>query len=191
MDPRLTFLGRAANRWRVRVELPTGLRARGLSVGLWGEDGRPLAPVVVAPPAGPVVEVELGGPATLPTGAQVRCVIDVEGGESLVTTIGVDRRRGLHAWTNADARLVLPEDAPRGAAMTRDETCRLARAWPWLAPPGEDRRRRQPDRRHPTPEPPPASLDDDLLAMLRDEFDVDVDEMSANVLDALRGRPRG
>jgi hypothetical protein len=55
---------------------------------------------------------------------------------------------------------------------------------------GEDRRR-QPDRRHPTPEPPDASLDDDLLAMLRDEFDVDVDEMSANVLDALRGRPRG
>ncbi|MFN7145810.1 MAG: hypothetical protein ACK4YP_18690, partial [Myxococcota bacterium] len=63
MDLKLTFLGRAANRWRVRVELPYGFQPRGLTVGLWGEDDKPLGPAVVAPPGvDGVWDAEVSGP---------------------------------------------------------------------------------------------------------------------------------
>ncbi len=135
MEPRLTFLGRSAHRWRVRVEIPECARLRGLTVGLWGPDARPLAPGVVLPVArgsGPtLLEAELGGPAELPAGSEVRCMVDLEGdAHPLVTCIGLDRRRGLAAWLHADARLHVQADAPRAVALAPRELRALALAWP-------------------------------------------------------------
>jgi hypothetical protein len=89
-------------------------------------------------------------------------VADVEDIQPIEQSIGVDRRRGLHAFLHADQRVdLLP--APKGAAMTRDETRRLARAFPWMArtPPAEE------------VAAPPA---DDLRSMLKDLGVEDVDE---------------
>ncbi|MFZ5476098.1 MAG: hypothetical protein ACOZNI_04930 [Myxococcota bacterium] len=162
MDLKLTFLGRVANRWRVRVEVPEGLRLRGLTVGLWGEDGRPLGPAVVAPHGlGSAFEAELSGPCPLPAGAQVRCVADVEDIQPIEQSIGVDRRHGIHAFLHADQKLQL-DPVPAGAAVTRAETRRLASVFPWMC------------RGAPAAEVEPAASD--LRSMLKDLGVEDVDE---------------
>lgn len=171
MELELTFLGRVANRWRVRVELPAGFRPRGLTVGLWGEDDKPLGPAVVAPAdVGGVWEAELAGPSPLPTGTLVRCMADVDGGAPVVYWLGVDRRRGLHAFLHADGRLPVDSSAS-GSALGAKELALLARAFPWVraeAPPAP-----------PRAAAPEADRDEDdgltpeLRALLRDEFGVD------------------
>jgi hypothetical protein len=138
---------------------------------------------VVAPAdVGTCFEAELGGPNQLPAGTQVRCVADVEGGEPVRAAVGVDRRRGLHAFLHADARLPA-EPMPTGCALAQADAERLARVFPWVCPAREEARA----------EPPPGEpgLPEDLLAMLRDDFDVDVDEMSDEVLDFMRGGRKG
>ena len=203
MEPRLFFLGRSAQRWRVRVELPECGRLRGVTIGLWGPDGRPLAPGVVLPVvrgAGPsLLEAELGGPAELPAGSEVRCLVDVEGEpHPLVTCLGVDRRRGLAAWLHADARLHVQTAAPSAAPLAPREVHALAQAWPGLFGEGEPS--------GPTPPRTASETDpvgvtervsdrtepDDLLSMLRDEFGVDVDDLDEGLRDVLtdEGGPR-
>ncbi len=174
MDLKLTFLGRVANRWRVHVDLPPGFRPRGLTVGLWGEDDKPLGPAVVAPPGVEGAwEAELAGPTPLPPGTLVRCMADVDGGSPMVYWLGVDRRRGLHAFLHADGRLPVESECA-GAALATREVDRLANAFPWVRP-----------------EPPPATpkaartcvdlpsdedpLSPELRALLKEEFGVDVD----------------
>jgi hypothetical protein len=185
MAQRLTFLGRLASRWRVRIEVPHDEPVVGLTVGLWGEDGRPLAPSVVVPHGGGgTVEAELGGPAALPAGAEVRCIADWSTGESVVVTIGTDRRRGLHAFLHGDLRLPVSSDEPTASALTQEDVARLARAYPWLAD-------RSAGVTAPTAAPSPASPpSDDLLDLLRDEFGVDVDDMDEDLAATLRGPPR-
>ncbi len=134
MDLKLTFLGRGASRWRVRVELPVGPRPRGLTIGLWGEDGVPLGPAVVAPANTPRVwEAELAGPLQLPPGTQVRCIADLEGGPPEEVWLGVDRRRGLHAFLHADGWLPVTSTCA-GVALGSSEIRRLAEAFPWMLP---------------------------------------------------------
>ncbi|MDP2315653.1 MAG: hypothetical protein Q8P41_22335 [Pseudomonadota bacterium] len=192
MDLKLTFLGRAAGRWRVRVDMPPEFRPSGLTVGLWGEDDKPLGPAVVAP-AGidGVWEAELAGPVTLPPGTLVRCMADMEDGTPVVYWLGVDRRRGLHAFLHADGRLPVESDSSC-AALAAKEIVRLARAFPWVRP-----------------DPPPptapcgarrtvaealaAELGEDTLSpelrdLLKDEFGVDVDaeEEEDDILDFIK-----
>jgi hypothetical protein len=175
MELELTFLGRVANRWRVRVALAGGFRPRGLTVGLWGEDDKPLGPAVVAPAdVEGMWEAELAGPATLPPGTLVRCMADVDGGAPVVQWLGVDRRRGLHAFLHADGRLPVDSSAT-GAALDAKEVARLARAFPWVRP--------EPPSPMPT-EAAAAPAEDDgltpeLRALLRDEFGVDDADLEA------------
>ncbi len=196
MAQRLTFLGRVASRWRVRIEIPDDLSVEGLTVGLWGEDGRPLAPSVVVPHHGAgVVEAELGGPAALPPGAEIRCIADTADGGSVVVTIGTDRRRGLHAFLHGDLRIPCSSNEPASSSLDKAATARLARAYPWLVPdrapepPRTERRaggeRRRPEATAVAPEPvspPNVSSPEDVLDLLRD-LGVDVDD---DLLDSLR-----
>jgi hypothetical protein len=149
-------------------------------VGLWGEDGKPLGPSVVAPPClTDVWDAELAGPSQLPPGTQVRCIADLEGEAPRVCWLGVDRRRGLHAFLHADGRLPL-ESTCAGAALARREVARMARAFPWLLP--------APGCCVPTvtPDPKP-EIAPDLRDMLKDEFGVDVDAMDDDELDFMKG----
>ena len=174
MDLKLTFLGRiahkcapsAASRWRVRVELPGGFRPLGLTVGLWGEDDKPLGPAVVAPGGvGGAWEAELAGPVPLPPGTMVRCVADVGTAAPLVYWLGVDERTGLHAFLHADARLPVGSTA-KGRVIEEKELSKLAKAFPWLAP-----------AHAPCPDvAAEPEISDDLKDLLRDEFGVDLDE---------------
>jgi hypothetical protein len=178
-------------------------------VGLWGEDGRPLAPSVVVPHHGAgVVEAELGGPATLPPGAEIRCIADTAEGDAVVVTIGTDRRRGLHAFLHGDLRIPCSSAEPTAAALDKAATARLARAYPWLVPnrppePARTERRAGGDRRRasaearaahvpasdaagaPAKAQPDPSEPADVLDMLRD-LGVDVDDMDEDLLDSLR-----
>lgn len=171
MRLKLAFLGRMNDRWRVRVELAHPGRHAGLTVGLWSESGHLLGPVVVAPEE---VErcwvAELRGPCHLPPGTQVRATLDMEDGESFEECLGVDARRGLHAFLHADGILPL-ENAPRGSGVTAREQVKLGRVFPWVCNCG-------------LPEPPP--VDDPLLNLLRTEFDVDPDDLSDELLASLR-----
>lgn len=179
MDLKVTFLGRAANRWRARVDLPPGARPLGLTVGLWGEDGRPISPTVVVP-AGCAsgFVAELAGPAELPPGTHVRAFADMEDGTLLEGQVGVHRRTGLHAFLHGDLNLHLTP-APNGAALNRVELARLARVHPWVAPDAPS----APESR--SPPAPPAGLPEDVLDMLRHDFDVDVDDMDDDLIAAL------
>lgn len=172
----MTFLGRCADRWRVRVELAPGFTPRALTVGLWNEAGRPLGPAVVVPldPSG-AHEAELRGPPALPAGSRVVATADDDDGGTHQYVLGLDTRRGLHAFLHADARLRIETD-PAGSALSRKEKARLGRHFPWLL-----------DCCTP-PEPSEArgGGDDDLLDMLRKEFDVDPDDVSDALLDELR-----
>ena len=169
MDLKLTFLGRAAHRWRVRVEMPPGCRPRGMTVGLWSEDDKPLGPAVVAPPGvDGAWEVEVSGPSPLPPGTRVRCVADAAEKGELVYWLGVDRRRGLHAFLHADARLPV-ESSARGAAMSEAEVERLARSFAWIRP--------EPELRVRGGGPcSSAELPPEMQAMLREEFGVELDD---------------
>lgn len=189
MDLELTFLGRSAGRWRVRVDLPPGLCPSGLTVGLWGEDDKPLGAAVVAP-AGTTGawEAEVAGPVPLPPGALVRCMADFEENNSCVYWLGVDRRRGLHAFLHADGRLPVDSDCT-GTALSIKEVARLAQAFPWVRP-----------------EPPPVAecgtrrtvaealaedlgedtLSPELRELLKDEFGVDVDAEDDELLDFIK-----
>lgn len=186
MAQRLTFLGRVASRWRVRIEIPEDLRVQGLTVGLWAEDGRPLAPSVVLPEAGAGVhEVEVGGPAALPAGAEVRCIADVLDGEPCTVVVGTDRRRGLHAFLHGDLRLPVSSNELVPVALRAEEAARLASAYPWLA-------RVKPSTHGPLA-PDIAACGtgadpEDVLAMLREDFGVDVEDMDDDVLASLKGR---
>lgn len=175
MDLQVTFLGRVSNRWRVRVDFPAGLRVRGLTVGLWGEDDRPISPAVVAPSD---VEdsfvAELSGPRELPPGTQVRAVADVEGGMLVEGSVGVHLRVGLHAYLHGDLHLDL-SPLPTGAAVTTAERKQLAAAYPWMCACRRDQAGK--------PE-----TEADLFDVLREEFDVDVDEMDDELVRMLRSR---
>lgn len=174
MDPKLTFLGRMAqkcaptgsSRWRVRVELPLGFRPVGLTVGLWGEDDKPLGPAVVAP-AGVdgLWEAELAGPMALPPGTMVRCVADVDAPAPVVYWLAVDERVGLHAFLHADARLPVGSVA-KGRAVEAKELTRLAGAFPWL----------QPARAPCAGSVADPDIPEELKDLLREEFGVDLDE---------------
>jgi hypothetical protein len=174
MDLKLTFLGRVANRWRVRVDVPAGLAPRGLTVGLWGENDAPLGPAVVAPPgvAG-VWEVEVAGPCPLPPGTLIRCVADIEESAPMVLWLGVDRRRGLHAFLHADGRLPV-ESSGVAAALGRREVERLAVAFPWIQPPPCQAPASN-EVAQPAEEEEDTSLPPDVREMLRDDFGVDLD----------------
>lgn len=167
MDVRLVFLGpgRQPARWRAQVTVPQGVRA--LTIGLWGESGRPLAPVVVVP--GVVcgtVEVDIGGPRTLPAGTRLRCAADLDDGELYEVEVGVDRRTGAHAFVHADQRIVVPRDAPQVASLSRRDVRRLAQAWPWLG-----------GAHHPDLAATTSEIDASVRDMLRDDFGVDVDDV--------------
>jgi hypothetical protein len=183
---KLTFLGRVANRWRIRVDLPPGLQPRGLTVGLWREDGRPLAPSVVAPTGvSGAWEAELGGPCNLPAGAELRCIADIDGGEPLVVTLGVDLRRGLHAFLHADQRL-RGEPTPKPSAVTPSELDRLAHAFPWVCPTKPDACEAGGRLRDESADVP-AGAPSDLLDMLKNDFGVDLDDVDEELLAHMRG----
>lgn len=106
----------------------------------------------------------------MPPGTVVRCTVDVDGGPALVLEQQVDRRRGLHAFLHADALLPVSSDA-RPSVLDKRSVGRLTRVFPWLSP-----------------TPPEPCCDDDLLQMLKDEFDVDPDDVDDALVDQLRGR---
>lgn len=174
MDLKLTFPERVANRWRVRLEIPPDLHHHGVTVGLWDEDGRPLSPAVVLPAdAGCVFDADLGGPEQLPPGARVRAVADLDDGGVLESSIAVHKHAGLHAYLRGELKMTM-EPAPKGAALTTKEIQGLARVFPWMRPPSEE----VPVR--------PTSMGDDLLDMLREDFDVDVEGMDDELLRTLK-----
>jgi hypothetical protein len=165
----LTFLGRSCDRWRVRVDVEPAVDVRSLTVSLVSERGRPLGPAVVAPgDVGSCWTAELRGPVTLPPGTVVRAVGEVDGAW-VEKDVGVDQRRGLHAFLHADGRLPL-DNEPVGAAVTRKEAIRLGRLFPWVCgcPPRQ------------------APMQDALAEMLCREFDVDPADIDDEVLGELR-----
>lgn len=169
MDVKLVFLGpgRLPARWRAQVTVPEGVRA--LTIGLWGESGRPLAPVVVVPGVGRgTVEVDIGGPRTLPAGTRLRCAADLDDGELYEVEVGVDRRTGAHAFVHADQRIAVPRDAPKVVPLSARDLQRLGRSWPWLG--GSE-------PRSPAEPSPTSEMDASLRDMLRDDFGVDLDDI--------------
>lgn len=168
MTVSLTFLGRICDRWRVRVELGEPRAVRGLTVSLVAENGRVLGPSVVAPQdIGSCWVADLRGPPHLPPGTVVRATADGEWGV-LTEEIGVDPRRGLHAYLHADARLPL-EGKPRGAALSDRETTLLGRIFPWMCGCG----------------PAAAAKDDEVEALLR-EMGVDPGDVDPDLVAELR-----
>lgn len=171
MGLKLAFLGRQNDRWRVRVERVGDGRPVGLTVGLWAESGQLLGPVVVAPDdVGACWIAELRGPCPLPPGTEVRATLDTEDGYTVEAALGVDERRGLHAFLHADGLLPLV-NSPRGAALNGKETLRLGRVFPWVC------------NCAPAASPP---VDDELADLLRSEFDVDPDDLTDELLASLR-----
>lgn len=153
-------------------------------MALVGEDGRALGPLVVQPIDGATTYTfDLRGPCDMPPGTVVRCVADVEGGGAIEEVLVIDRRRGLHAFLHADARLPVTSKA-RGEGLSRTERRRLAAAFPWVctnAVPAD---------------PPPVvtpiepnedpTLSPDVLSMLRDDFGVELDEIDEDLTGLLR-----
>lgn len=170
----LTFLGRIESRWRVRVDLPPGAVVTGLRVGLVGDDGRRLGPQLVAPGGQESCFIaEVKGPCTLPHGTVIEAVADLLGGGESRALLAVDRRRGLHAFLHADGRLPVQSQA-EFESLTRREQARLGQHVPWLG-------------RCEACSTAPGGGQDDLLAMLREEFDVDPAELDDDLL-AMLGR---
>ncbi len=190
MDLKLTFLGRSAGRWRVQVELPPDFQPRGLTVGLWGEDDKPLGPAVVAP-AGTtgVWDVEVAGPVPLPPGTLVRCMADFEDNASMVYWLSVDRRHGLHAFLHADGRLPVESDCI-GSALGLKEIARLSRAFPWVncaaAAPARTSVARTVAQAL-ADELGEDTLSPELRELLKDEFGVDVDAEDEGLVDFIKG----
>jgi len=164
------------SRWRVRVSLPPGSLAGGLTVGFVGEDGVALGPAVVAPEGCTTsVEVEVRGPCRFPPGAVARVVVHGAGGEATTHESVLALRAGLHAWLKADSRLPLVSRAEL-RAFTAAESRKLADRWCWAG-------------RGAVVEPGCGceGVPDDLRSMLS-EFGVDADELSEEVAASLRGR---
>ncbi len=164
------------SRWRVRISLPAGLAVGGLTVGFVGEDGRALGPAVVAPGgSASSVELEVRGPCRLPPGAVARVVVHGAGGEATTHESVLAVRQGLHAWLKADSCLPVASRAelkPLGAADRR----RLAERWCWFG-----------GSTHAAAECGDSTLPDDLRSML-DEFGVDPDDVSEELVASLRAR---
>jgi hypothetical protein len=178
MEAKLVFLGagRQPSRWRVQIVAPPGALAA--TVGLWGENGRPLGPSVVAPLSAPgPLELDVGGPLTLPAGACARGTLDLAGGEVLQLEALTDPRRGVHAFLRADRRLDVPAGAPPVHPLSARDMQVLRAAWPWL----EEER---PAETSPAADAPP---EDPLRDLLRD-FDVDVDDLDDDTREGLRRR---
>lgn len=168
MSVTLTFLGRSCDRWRVRVELDDPSAVRGLTVSLVAENGRPLGPAVVAPAdIGVCWVADIRGPPHLPPGTIVRATADGEWGV-VQEEIGVDPRRGLHAFLHADARLPL-DNKPRGAALSGKETARLGRLFPWMCGCA-----------------PPTPVDEDEVSALLREMGVNPGEVDPDLVAELR-----
>ena len=169
---KLTFLGRVESRWRVRVDLPCGHDVAGITLGLVAEDGRLLGPQMVASGGEESCFIaELGGPCLLPPGTVVRCVADYADGRSEEATVRLDRRSGLHAFLHADARLPVLSRVT-GESLTRNERRRFGGSYPWVSVCD-------------TCVDPAAK--DDLLSMLKDEFDVDPDDLDDDLRAMLEG----
>jgi len=176
---KLTLLGRSADRWKVRVELGEGFHPTGLTVALVTESGRCLGPLVVIPPtSGRCFVAEVRGPETMPPGTVIEATVDTEEGETLHTTLGVDPRNGLHAFLHADGRLPL-ESNPVGTALSRKELQRLATHFPWVR--GCCTKAEEADAA-----PPEEEGSDPLVDMLKNEFDIDPDDLDDELLEALR-----
>lgn len=174
----LEVLERVDSRWRVRVDLPVGAPVRGFTVGLVGPDGIPLGPAVVGPQSpGASVVLEVRGPCQLPPGAIARIVVHIEGGPVLTHEVVLARRRGLHAWLNADGRLPITSTAEVSALASGDRR-QLARRWCWLQTESDA-----------TVAKPAKPLSAELRDMLAD-FDVDADDVSDELCDRLRGKER-
>ncbi len=184
----LTFLGRCDNRWRVRVDLPAGVEVEGLTLALVGEDGRALGPLVVAPIDGAsTYTFDLRGPCDMPPNTVVRCVADLVGGGALADVLVLDRRRGLHAFMHADARLPL-ESKSRGEGLSNTERRRLGAAFPWLVgcPEGVVAEHSVPEAEADPEFSPDPGLSPDILSMLRDDFGVELDETDADLTGVVR-----
>ncbi len=170
---KLTALDRVDTRWRMQFDLSSQLAVRGLTIGLVAEDGRPLGPAVVAQADGSgVVSADVRGPCTLPPGTVARVVLDLEGEPPVVHELLVDRRRGLHAWMHADARLEVGSTA-EVAPLAASDARALARVFCWLSP---EESAEAADCGCPPPEMA------DLLA----ECGVDVNDISADLAQHLR-----
>ena len=174
---RLLKFERVDLRWRIRLEMPAGVPLSGLTAGLLADDGRPLGPAVLAPaPTSDEVEVDVRGPCSLPQGTFLRVVLDVVGESPITHDLLVARRRGLHAWLHADSRLPVVSDG-KLAGLSLSERRRLGAEWCWIAPPADDA----------SCAPCGSALPDDMSDLLRD-MGVDVDEISPELVEQLRGR---
>lgn len=175
---RLVAFERVDLRWRLHLELPSGLALSGLTAGLLTEDGRPLGPAVVSPvPDGSEIVVDVRGPCSLPQGTVVRVTLDVVGESPITHDLLVARRRGLHAWLHADAKLSV-ESSHKLEGLTLSHRRQLASEWCWVAPATDELGGCAPCGE---------SLPDEMADLLRD-MGVDVEEISSELRDQLRGR---
>lgn len=165
----LTFLGRCGERWRVRVDAPSGVVARGVTVGLVDADSRPLGPAVVAPAEFATYVADLRGPAVLPSDAHVRVTMDGPDGAPFEQSMPVRARRGVSAWLHADAQLELCTRQPP-EPLTKTQLARIARRFGvWACEPPR----------------PAADVPADLADLLAD-FDVDAADLDEDVLAQMR-----
>lgn len=172
---RLVRFERVDLRWRLHLELPSGVALSGLTAGLLTEDGRPLGPAVVTPaPDGTEVTVDVRGPCTLPQGTVARITLDIVGESPIAHDLLVASRRGFHAWLHADTKLSV-ESEGKLEGLTSAHRRALAAEWCWMAP--------DPATHSPCNE----SVPDEMADLLRD-LGVDVDEISPEVREQLRGR---
>lgn len=185
----LTFLGRNADRWRVRVVCDEGFEPLGLTVALMSESGRLLGPAVVVPRGTRgCMTAELRGPTPLPLGTLMVATADTQEGATFQVAVPVDTRRGLHAFLHADGRLPL-ETNPSGSALSRRELTKLAVRFPWVKPccEGAEGAAVGGGGAHSSPQQEDA---DQLRAMLQNEFDIDPedipDELTDELLQAMR-----
>lgn len=174
------LVGRCENRWKVRVGIQDP-SVTALTIGLVTEDGKPLGPALVTPMEGAgELTLVLAGPCTLPSGAQVRCTVDLQadaestvGNQTVIEEFSVDQRHGVHAYLHGDGLLGV-ESTERGTALTPDELCNLSARFPWI---------------YQKPKPQKTACceeDDNLLSMLRDEFGVETDGEEEELLRTLK-----
>lgn len=178
----LTLLGKSAERWQVRVELEPDYHPAALTVALWSEADRPLGPaVIVTTGTNRCMVADLRGPQRLPPGTCIVATVDTVDGTTETFFQNVDPRRGLHAFLHADARISMESD-PKGAPLTTREIINLGRRFPWLC--GCSSAGQEPAEE--AGEPSEANEDDDLVSMLKREFDLNEEDIP----DDLRSRIR-
>ena len=154
-------------RARRRGRLHLARRVDGVAGERTGARDRP--PGGRAGRGGPLLGRRAEPPPQLPPGTVARAVAELDGCV-VAGEVGVDARRGMHAFLHADARLPLEND-PKGAAMTAREATRLGAVFPWVCGCPSD--------------VPGPDGDDDLDAMLR-EFDIDPADLNEALLGAFR-----